>query len=100
MEQPVKTTDGRQVMLGLVVDTWYAAPPGRLTATETRYLAQMFYDRLINGINYRWSSVLIARQVNPGQNTDVVSGQVKQFVQEFSQWAEEQRARPKEAGAK
>ena len=92
MQQSVKGEDGRQFVYGLVVHTWYAAPPDRLTATEISYLFRMFYDRLINGINYRWSSVLISRQVLPGQSPDVVSGQVKQFVQEFAEWAEEQRA--------
>jgi len=97
MERPVPTQDGRQVMRGLVVETWYAAPPDRLTPTETSYLAQMFYDRLIRGVNYRWSSVLISRQVYHGQDPDAVSEQVRRFVQEFSEWAEEQRAGARQA---
>ncbi|MBN1917041.1 MAG: exosortase-associated EpsI family protein [Verrucomicrobia bacterium] len=91
MEQTVKTRSGQPALLHLVVNTWYAAPPDRVTPTELNYLLQMFYDRLFNGINYRWSSVLISSRAFPGEDKDRAAGRLKQFVQEFSEWAEAER---------
>jgi hypothetical protein len=87
MERPDRDERGNLVRQQSVVLYWYAALPDRLTSSEYKRLATMFFDRLVKGSNYRWSYVLISRLVQPGQNPADVAKELERFVTEFTEMA-------------
>ena len=89
METVVKDPEtNRLITQRLVVFYWYAALPNRLTPSEYKRLATMFYDSIVKGINYRWSYVLISKYVNPnGGSAALTARELEAFVTEFSEHA-------------
>jgi hypothetical protein len=89
MEKPGgKDRQGNRIRYQSVVFYWYAALPDRLTSSEYRRLATMFYDRLVRGSNFRWSYVLITKLVQPGESPADVSKELERFVAEFTEAVE------------
>lgn len=88
MERPARDSRGNLVRRQTVVVYWYAALPDRLTSSEYRRLATMFYDRLFGGTNFRWSYVLISKLVEQGRNPADVAKELERFVTEFTEIAE------------
>lgn len=84
----VQTDTGQTVRLNLAVMYWYAALPDRVTSSEYRRLALMFYDRLIRGLNYRWCYVLVSKRFVPGVSEDAITKELEQFVSQFARLAE------------
>ncbi len=79
---------GETVRVERMVLYWYAALPDRVTSSEYRRLATMFYDRLVRGANYRWSYVLVSKRLQPGESPAAASRELEQFVKEFAELAQ------------
>jgi hypothetical protein len=74
---------GQTQRRNLAVLYWYAALPDRVTSSEYRRLALMFYDRLVRGINFRWSYVLVSKSFPPGVSEDAITEELEHFVAQF-----------------
>jgi hypothetical protein len=86
---------GKATTHRLVVFYWYAALPDRLTPSEYKRLATMFYDSIVKGINYRWSYVLISRYVDPTRGSAAsTSREMEKFVTEFTEHAQKSSTKP------
>ena len=83
-----QTESGQTVRANLAVMYWYSALPDRVTSSEYRRLALMFYDRLVRGLNYRWSYVLVAKRFPPGVSEDAITDELEQFIAQFTEFAE------------
>ncbi len=88
MWNEVQTENGQTMRWNLAVMYWYSALPDRITSSEYRRLALMFYDRLIRGLNYRWSYVLVSKRFPPGVSEDAITNELEQFVAQFAEFAE------------
>lgn len=88
MWNEVPTESGQTARWNLVVVYWYAALPDRITSSEYRRLALMFYDRLVRGLNYRWCYVLVSKRFPPGVSEDAISEELEKFVAQFTECAE------------
>jgi len=84
----IQAENGQTYRLNLAVAYWYAALPDRVTSSEYRRLALMFYDRLVRGLNYRWCYVLVAKRFVPGVNEDAIIEELDRFVAQFVELAE------------
>jgi len=92
MDRTIPGQNGQPMNLQCVVFYWYAALPDRLTSSEYRRLALMFYDRLVKGLNFRWSYVLITQIVPPGVRAAAVDRQLERFVNELVEGIEDTEA--------
>jgi hypothetical protein len=92
MFRDVPTESGQQFRWELPVYYWYAALPDRRTSSEYKRLILTFYDRLIRGLNFRWSYVLVSRPVPMGQSSSATAKEIERFIMEFVEEIEKDRA--------
>lgn len=83
MFRDTKDEAGRKTRWEEPVFYWYAALPDRRTASEYKRLALTFYDRLIRGLNFRWSYVLVSKVVPPAESSSAAAKELEQFIIEL-----------------